>query len=463
MRIVVGNPRSLVRSPPVHYTKGGDVHIAYQVVGKGPLDILVTPGAISNLDLYWEEPSFARFFKALTGIGRLILFDKRGTGLSDRVVEAATLEERIDDIRAVMDGAGSSRAVIFGLSDGATMGILFAATYPDRSAGLIVYGGSARWTRSPDHPWLPPREEFLTHLAKEEKESTFGSQAVVEEGIAAMAPSRSTDSAFKEWFARMGRSGSSPAASRSLARFNMDVDVRDVLPAIHVPTLVLHATGDRDVSVESGRYIAEHIPGAKLVEFAGKDHLFMVDPEALALVVSEVRKFARGLTIAPGLDRQLTTVLFTDIVDSTRTASKMGDQAWGKLLDQHWKEVRAEISRFQGREIKTMGDGVLASFDGPTRGVRCACAIRDRVRSSGVEIRAGLHTGECVASGSDLQGVAVNLAHRIMERAGTGQVLVTSTVRDLTVGSGIRFRDRGHAALKGIEGKWHLLEVESGY
>lgn len=452
-----------MRSPPVRYAKSGDVHIAYQAVGEGPLDILVTPGSISNLDIYWEEPSFARFFKALTGIGRLILFDKRGTGLSDRVVEAATLEERIDDIRAVMDAAGSSRAVLFGLSDGATMGILFAATYPDRTAGLIVYGGSARWSRSPDHPWLPPREEFLAFLASEEKESTFGSDVFVEEGIASMAPSRSNDPAFKEWFGRLRRSGSSPSASRSLARLNMDVDVREVLPAIHVPTLVLHATGDRDVPVESGRYIAKRIPGAKLVEFAGVDHMFMVDPEALSRVVNEVRGFARGLTSVAESDRQLTTVLFTDIVDSTRTASKLGDQAWGKLLDQHWKDVRYELSRFQGREIKTLGDGVLASFDGPTRGVRCACAIRDHVRSSGIEIRAGLHTGECLAAGNDLQGVAVNLAHRIMEKAGSGQVLVTSTVRDLTVGSGIQFRDRGSATLRGIEGKWHLLEVGSGY
>lgn len=452
-----------MHSPPVHYAKSGDVHVAYQTVGEGPLDILMTPGSISNLDVYWEEPSFARFFKGLTGIGRLILFDKRGTGLSDRGGEAATLEERIDDIRAVMDAAGSSRVIVFGLSDGATMGILFAATYPARTAGLVVYGGSARWTRSLDHPWLPPREETLAYLASEENESTFGSQAFVDEGVAAMAPSRSNDAAFKEWFGRLRRSGSSPAASRSLARFNMDVDVRDVLPAIHVPTLVLHATGDRDVSVESGRYIAKHIPGATLVEFAGNDHMFMVDPEALALVVSEIRKFARGLTTAPGQDRQLMTVLFTDIVDSTRTASKLKDQAWSKLLDQHWKDVRSEIARFQGREIKTLGDGVLATFDGPTRGVRCACEIRDRVRSSGIEIRAGLHTGECITSGSDLQGVAVHLAHRIMERAGSGQVLVTSTVRDLTVGSGIQFRDRGQAALKGIEGKWHLLEVKSGY
>ena len=343
------------------------------------------------------------------------------------------------------------------------MGILFAATYPARTAGLVVYGGSARWTRSPDHPWLPARDEFLAYLASEEKESTFASQTFVQEGVAAMAPSRSKDAAFKEWFGHLRRSGASPSANQSLARLNMDVDVRDVLAAIHVPTLVLHATGDRDVPVESGRYIAEHIPGATLVEFAGIDHMFMVDPQALDVVVREFRKFARGLTGPPGLDRQLTTVLFTDIVNSTRAASKMGDRAWGALLDQHWTDVRSEIARYQGREIKTLGDGVLASFDGPTRGVRCACAIRDRARPHGVEIRAGLHTGECVASGSDLQGVAVNLAHRIMEQAGTGQVLVSSTVRDLTVGSGIQFRGRGRATLKGIQGKWDLLEVESGY
>ncbi len=452
-----------MRPPPVHYAKSGDVHIAYNAVGEGPLDIVMTPGSISNLEIYWEEPSLVRFFNALTGLGRLILFDKRGTGLSDRVADAATLEERIDDIRAVLDAARSSRAVIFGLSDGATMGILFAATYPARTAGLVVYGGSARWTRTPDHPWLPPREEFLSYLASEENESTFGSPAFVDEAVKAMAPSRSNDAAFKDWFGRLRRLGSSPSANQSMARLNMDVDVRDVLPAIHVPTLVLHATGDRDVPVESGRYIAKHIPGATWVEFAGIDHMFMVDPQALAFVVGEIRKFVRSLTTPPGRDRQLTTVLFTDIVNSTRAASRLGDSTWGELLDRHWKDVRSELSRYQGREIKTLGDGVLASFDGPTRGVRCACAIRDRVRPYGIEIRAGLHTGECVTSGSDLQGVAVNLAHRVMERAGTGQVLVTSTVRDLTVGSGIQFRDRGRAGLKGIEGKWHLLEVESGY
>ena len=452
-----------MKAPPVHYAKSGDVHIAYQVVGTGPLDILMTPGATSSLDVYWEEPSFARFFTALAKVGRLILFDKRGTGLSDRIALAATLEERIDDMRAVLDDVQSSRAIIFGLSEGGTMGILFAATYPDRTAGLVVYGSSARWTRSPDHPWLRPREETLTYLANQERESTFGSQASLDAAIAAMVPSRANDAAFKEWFGRLRRSGSSPASSLALTRFNMDSDVRDVLPAIHVPTLVLHQTGDRDVPIESGRYIAKHIPGARLVEFPGIDHIFIVDPEGTSLVLREIRSFARDLTTPSGADRLLTTVLFTDIVDSTRTAAKLGDQEWGKVLDQHWRDARTEIARFQGREIKTLGDGVLATFEGPTRGVRCACAIRDAARSAGIEIRAGVHTGECLVSGNDLQGVAVNLAHRVMEKAGTGEVLVSSTVRDLTVGSGIRYRDRGQSSLKGIEGKWNLLEVESGY
>jgi class 3 adenylate cyclase/esterase/lipase len=452
-----------MKAPPVHYAKSGEVHIAYQAVGTGPLDILMTPGSTSHLDVYWEEPSFARFFTALAKVGRLILFDKRGTGLSDRVALAATLEERIDDMRAVLDSVQSSRAIIFGLSEGGTMAILFAATYPDRTAGLVVYGSSARWTRAPDHPWLSPREETLTYLANQERESTFGSQASLDAAIAAMAPSRSNDAAFKEWFGRLRRSGSSPASSLALTRFNMDSDVRDVLPAIHVPTLVLHQTGDRDVPVESGRYIAKHIPGARLVEFPGIDHIFFADPEGASIVLREIRSFARGLTTPSGADRLLTTVLFTDIVESTRTAAKLGDQEWGKILDQHWRDVRTEIARFQGREVKTLGDGVLATFDGPTRGVRCACAIRDAARSAGIEIRAGVHTGECLVSGNDLQGVAVNLAHRVMEKAGTGEVLVSSTVRDLTVGSGIRYRDRGHSSLKGIEGKWNLLEVESGY
>jgi len=452
-----------MKAPPVHYAKSGDVHIAYQAVGTGPLDILMTPGSTSNLDLYWEEPSFARFFTAVAKIGRLILFDKRGTGLSDRIALAATLEERIDDMRAVLDSAQSSRAIIFGLSEGGTMGILFAATYPDRTAGLVVYGSSARWTRAPDHPWLPPREETLTYLANQEREPTFGSKESLDAAIAAMAPSRSNDAAFKEWFGRLGRSGSSPASRLALTRFNMDSDVRDVLPTIHVPTLVLHQTGDRDVPIESGRYIAKHIPGARLVEFPGIDHIFNVDPEGTTVVLREIRNFARGLTTPSGADRLLTTVLFTDIVDSTRTAAKLGDQEWGKILDQHWRDARTEIARFQGREVKTLGDGVLATFDGPTRGVRCACAIRDAARSAGIEIRAGVHTGECLVSGNDLQGVAVNLAHRVMEKAGTGEVLVSSTVRDLTVGSGIRYRDRGQSSLKGIEGKWNLLEVESGY
>ena len=452
-----------MKAPPVHYAKSGDVHIAYQAVGTGPLDILMTPGSTSNLDLYWEEPSFARFFTAVAKIGRLILFDKRGTGLSDRIALAATLEERIDDMRAVLDSAQSSRAIIFGLSEGGTMGILFAATYPDRTAGLVVYGSSARWTRAPDHPWLPPREETLTYLANQEREPTFGSKESLDAAIAAMAPSRSNDAAFKEWFGRLGRSGSSPASRLALTRFNMDSDVRDVLPTIHVPTLVLHQTGDRDVPIESGRYIAKHIPGARLVEFPGIDHIFNVDPEGTTVVLREIRNFARGLTTPSGADRLLTTVLFTDIVDSTRTAAKLGDQEWGKILDQHWRDARTEIARFQGREVKTLGDGVLATFDGPTRGVRCACAIRDAARSAGIEIRAGVHTGECLVSGNDLQGVAVNLAHRVMEKAGTGEVLVSSTVRDLTVGSGIRYRDRGLSSLKGIEGKWNLLEVESGY
>jgi pimeloyl-ACP methyl ester carboxylesterase/class 3 adenylate cyclase len=437
--------------PQTRYARSGDVSIAYQVVGDGPIDLVLVPGWVSNVDVFWEEPTLARMLTRLASFSRLILFDKRGTGLSDRVADLPSLEVRMDDMRAVMDAAGSERAAVFGYSEGGPMCVLFAATYPERVSALVMVGAFARRTRAPDYPWGPSTEQQLAFV--EQMERDWGGPV----GIEARSPSLAQDERYRQWWSRWLRSSASPTAAGRLMRMNMEIDVRQVLPAVRVPTLVLHSVNDRLVDIGAGRYLAERIPGAKLVELQGIDHIpWGCDSD---LIVDEIEEFLTGARPGAESDRVLATVLFTDIVGATERAAQVGDRRWLDLLDSHHALVRRELGHFRGREIDTAGDGFLATFDGPARAVRCACAISSGVRALGLEIRAGLHTGECESIGSKLGGIAVHTGARVAAQAGAGEVLVSSTVKDLVAGSGLAFDDRGVQRLKGIPGEWRLFAV----
>jgi pimeloyl-ACP methyl ester carboxylesterase len=441
-----------VMPPPTRYARSGDVHLAYQVVGEGPLDLVFVHGWVSNVEYGWEVPPLARFLNRLASFSRLILFDRRGTGMSDRVPEHAlpTLEQRMDDIRTVMDAAGSERAAIFGASEGGNMSILFAATYPERTVALVTVGIFAKRIWSPEYPWAPTPEQRQKDYEVVEREWDG------EMDVTDYAPS--ADPALRAQIATFFRRSASPGAALALLRMNTQMDVRHVLPAVRVPTLVLHRTHDRDARVEEGRWIASQIPGAVFVELSGADHLPWVgDTDAL---VDEVEEFLTGVRRASEADRVLATVLFTDIVDATATAAALGDRGWRDLLQAHHAAVRRELARFRGREIDTAGDGFLAGFDGPARAVRCACAIRDAVAGLGVRIRAGLHTGECEVIGDKLGGLAVHIGARVAAAAPPAEVWVSSTVKDLVAGSGLRFADRGLHALKGVPGEWRLFAVD---
>ena len=435
--------------PETRYARSGDVNIAYQVVGEGPRDLVLVPGWVSNLDVFWDEPSMVRFLQRLASFSRLILFDKRGTGLSDRVADMPNLETRMDDVRAVMDAVRSTRAALVGYSEGGPMCMLFGATYPERTAAVVMIGSFARRTWAPDYPWGPTREDYDRHV----EEYTRGWGGPV--GLDIRAPSVAHDPRFREWWARFLRQGASPGANRRLMGMNVEIDVRHVLPAVRVPTLILHNDGDRSVPVEYGRYMAERIPGARYVELRGDDHLPWVGNTDA--ILDEIEEFLTGVRRGPEPDRVLATVMFTDIVGATTRAAELGDRRWRDLLDAHHALVREHLARFRGREIDTAGDGFLAAFDGPARAVRAACAISEGVRPLGLEVRAGLHTGECEVMGPKLGGVAVHIGARVAALAGAGEVLVSSTVRDLVAGSGLRFRDRGAHALKGVPGEWHLF------
>jgi len=437
--------------PETRYTKSGDVNIAYQVTGRGPLDLVFVAGWVSHLEYAWEDPAFARFLDRLGSFSRLIRFDKRGTGLSDRVTELPTLEERMDDVRAVMDAVGSERAALFGFSEGGSMCALFAATYPKRTSALILFGAFAKRIWSPDYPWAPTPEERQRFFDAIEQ----GWGGIVD--LETLAPSAAPDPQFRDWWSTYLRLGASPGAALAHARMNTEIDIRHVLGSIRVPTLVLHRTGDQDANVEEGRYIAARIPGARFVELPGSDHLpFVGDAEA---VLAEVEVFLTGMRTSPEPERILATVLFADIVDSTRHAADLGDSRWRDLLGAYYALIRRNLAAFRGREIDTAGDGVLATFDGPARAIRCACAIRDAARGLGIEIRAGLHTGECEVLGAKLSGIAVHIGARVAALAGAGEVFVSSTVKDLVSGSGLQFDDQGPHALKGVEEEWRLFAV----
>ena len=437
--------------PKTEYARSGDVHIAYQVVGQGPLDLVYVPGWVSHVEQAWEEPTLARFLRRLGSFSRLIVFDKRGTGLSDRVPDdkLPTLEERMDDLRAVMDAAGSERAAVFGVSEGGNLCALFAATYPERTTSLVMFGTFAKRIWSPDYPWAPTPEKRQHEYELVERE--WGNLM----DLARYVPSKIGDQAFARHLTAYMRSAASPGAAVALLRMNTQIDIRLVLPTIRVPTLVIHRTGDRDAHVEEGRWLAARIPGARFVELPGDDHLPWVgDQDA---ILDEIQEFLTGIRQSPELDRALATVLFTDIVGSTELAARLGDRAWQALLEQHHALVRRELDRFRGREVDTAGDGFFATFDGPARASRCACSIRDAVRQLGIEVRAGVHTGEVELTGEKIGGIAVHIGARVAATARASEVLVSSTVKDLVAGSGIGFTDRGIHELKGIPGEWHLF------
>jgi class 3 adenylate cyclase len=436
----------------VNYARSGDVHIAYRVFGDGPRDLVLIPGTLSHAELFWEFPINQYLLKRLTSFARTIVFDKRGQGLSDRVAEQ-TLEERIGDVRAVMDAAGSPRATIFGWSEGGPMSLMFSAAYPERTSGLVVCGGFASIKAE---PWSVSSEQWAQFLRQ--VESNWGKGVLVPFN----APSRRNDEAFVEWFGRLERASASPGAIVALMRANYDIDVRHVLPAIQAPTLILHRVGDRAVPVEAGRYLAQHIRGAKYVELPGDDHLLQAfDQETLDILIDEIEEFITGTRPGPDPDRVLVTVMFTDIVGSTERAAAVGDRRWRELLDGYVSVARRQLERFRGREIDVAGDGLFAIFDGPARAVRCACAIRDAVHQLGLEVRAGLHTGECEVAGAKVSGIAVHTGARIAAAARPQEILVSGTVRDLVAGSGIRFDDRGSHVLKGVPGDWRLFAVTS--
>ncbi|MFL5951212.1 MAG: adenylate/guanylate cyclase domain-containing protein [Gaiellaceae bacterium] len=441
-------------TPETRYAQSGDVNIAYQVTGEGTRDLVYVPGWVSNVEMMWEEPAMARFLDRLASFSRLILFDKRGTGLSDRVSnnELPTLEQRMDDVRAVLAAVGSERAALFGHSEGGNMCALFAATYPERTAALITLGCFAK-RRDPDddYPWAPTAENREATTA--DVEQNWGH--LRPEDVEYYAPSRVGDEQFVRNLERYLRRAASPGAAAALLRMNSYIDVREVLPTIGVPTLVLHRGGDHDVNVAEGRYLAAKIPGSTFVELPGADHWISAgDTDEIA---DEIEEFLTGTRPAPEPNRVLATVLFTDIVGSTDRAAELGDRRWRDLLGAHDAVVRRQLERFRGREVDTAGDGFFAAFDGPARAVRCAISAGEAVRELGVEIRAGIHTGECELDGQKIRGIAVHTGARIASLAGPGEVLISHTVKDLVAGSGLEFEDRGAHELKGVPGEWRLF------
>jgi class 3 adenylate cyclase len=437
-------------SVPIQYARSGDVHVAYQVVGDGPVDLVMAMGSFTNLEVLWELSEYRRVCENLGSFARLLLFDKRGMGLSDRV-HFGTLEERMDDIRAVMDAAGSESAALMGVSEGGPLSILFAATYPQRTRALILAGAEVKEERTDDWPWgEATREEIEEYLEPDELVARWGKGLNLEYFI----PSRSGDEKLRAMLGRLQVQSATPTDAIAFMRMAFDIDVRDIVPSVKVPTLVIHRTGDRVCHVENGRFLARHIPGAKYVELAGEDHSIWT--EGSDEIVSETREFLTGVREPAEPDRVVATVLFTDIVRSTERARELGDRAWRDLLDEHHAVVRRELERFRGREVDTAGDGFFATFDGPARAIRSGKAIVESVRGLGLEVRAGLHTGEVELAGDAVRGIAVHTGARVAGFAEPGEVLVSQTVKDLVAGSGIEFEERGTRELKGIPGEWRL-------
>ena len=425
----------------IRYARSGDVNIAFQVTGEGAFDLVLVSGFVSHLDYDWQHPSSARLLERLGSFSRLIRFDKRGTGLSDRTVGLPDFETRMDDVRAVMDAAGSERAALFGYSEGGPLATLFAATYPERLRALVLYGTYAKRTGpDDDYPWCETAEERADYAAAIERE--WG----VEADLSRMAPG--ADESLAKWWMARARAAASPASARDLVVMNSQADVRAALPAVQAPTLVIHRIGDRDARIEEGRYLAEHISGAGFVELPGDTHVPFWEPDD---VVDEIEEFLTGIRPTRVGERVLATVLFTDLVGSTERARALGDRAWAELLGRHHRVVRSELERFTGEEIDTAGDGFLALFDGPARAIRCALAIRGGLAELGLEVRAGVHTGEVERPrGGGPRGISVHTGARIAAAGSAGDVLVSATTRDLVAGSGLAFEERGEVELKGI-------------
>jgi pimeloyl-ACP methyl ester carboxylesterase len=440
------------------YARSGDVHVAYQVTGDGPFDLVFVPGYVTHLELAWRLPSFAPVLEGMSSWCRLIRFDKRGTGMSDPVVGAPTLEMRMDDVRAVMDAVGSTRAALYGLSEGASMSLLFAATYPERTAALIIRSAFPRTLRAPDYPWGRTLEQYEADCERQLR--VFGPRRQGLEAVRSLGRfSDDEANAFLDYL----RFGASPGTLEALLRMNRDIDVRHVLASVRVPTLIVHGSLDEVVPPEVAHYMAERIPASRVIEVTGAGHLAFGD--AAMRVLDEQQRFLTDVWHAGGWqdsepERTLATVLFTDIVDSTTKAIELGDRGWRDLLERHHAVVRKELLRFRGREIDTAGDGFLAAFDGPARAIRCACAVNQALGELGLQIRAGLHTGECELVDGKLAGIALHTGARVAAHAQATEVLVSSTVRDLVAGSNIRFHDHGLTELKGVPGEWRLFAVD---
>jgi class 3 adenylate cyclase/pimeloyl-ACP methyl ester carboxylesterase len=436
----------------IRYAKSGDVSIAYRVSGEGHRDLLFVHGATGNLEIEAEDPEYVKFMERLAGFARLIVFDRRGTGLSDRVRETPSLETRMDDVRAVLDAVVSERTALFGTFEAGAMCMLFAATYPERTSGLVLYNPVAKGSWAPEYPWAMTPDEWRRELA--DIGERWATPELVDEWVRAMAPTRADDEAFKHTLARQLRLGASPSAATAIRRMAMEIDIRDVLPTIRVPTLVLAMPSAR----EESQFIVDRIPQARLFDVRGPDFFGKLLGDD---VYDEVERFVSGLDVESEPDTVLATVMFTDIADSTRKAAEMGDRAWVELVSRHHAVVRQHLGAFRGTEIDTAGDGFFASFEGPIRGIRCGRAITKSVRSLGLEVRVGLHTGECERVGPKLGGLAVNIGARVAGAAGPGEVLVSSTVKDLVAGSPIEFAERGVHELKGIPGEWRLFAVSA--
>jgi class 3 adenylate cyclase len=438
------------------FAKGeGGAYIAYQLVGDGPRDLIFTTSPIHNIDVMWEQPAIARYFGRLAGIGRLICYNPRGTGVSSLPSPGSSLQEWVDDMRGVMDAVGVERAAIIGDTEGGPTAMMFAATYPERTSALVLVNTFPRFLRDSDYPAGIPAD--LVPKLVEGFEQGFGTGAVTD----LLAPTGAADPDFRAWHARYQRlSMSGPgAAGLGYRAWLVDLDVRSILPSIRVPTLVLHHADNAFVRAGHGRYLGETIPGAKYVELPGRDIIYFAgDYDA---VLDEIEEFLTGAKAEPEADRVLATVLFTDVVESTKRAADLGDRKWKEVLDRHDDVVRRQLARFRGREVITTGDGFLATFDGPARAINCARQIGSEVNHLGIDVRAGLHTGEIQLRGNDVSGIAVHLAARVMGTAGPGEVVVSSTVKDLVVGSGIEFDDRGSHELKGVPGEWRLYAVKA--
>jgi class 3 adenylate cyclase len=435
----------------ISYAKSGDLSIAYRIVGEGDLDVVVVPGFVSHAELLWEHPTAARFMRRLASFARVVTYDKRGQGLSDRPADPPTLEDSMDDLRTVLEASTSDEAVVLGISEGGPMSMLFAATHPERVSALILYGTYAKLVAAPDYPWGVP-DDVLDGWGELMRREWGGPV-----GVRFWAPSMEDDAEFTDWWGRLLRQGTGPAGAIALIDLYRELDVRGVLSSISMPTLILQRSDDQIVRVGQGRYLAEHIPGARYVEQPGRDHLAWVgDQDA---ILDEIEEFLLGSRRVQEPERALTTVLFTDIVGSTEKAAEIGDRRWRDLLERHDAIVRRQLEIYRGSEVKTMGDGFLATFDGPARAIRCAAAIRDELAAIGIEVRVGIHTGEVELIGSDVGGMAVNIGARIGDLADSGELLVSSTVRELVVGSGLEFSDRGSHTLKGAPGEWRLFAV----